>query len=84
MGVVRFDIQGEEAEISIYLTPGEHPPGEGGGLLQSAERWLAVNRPQVGTIRAEVLAGNVRSERLFLGAGYQIDSTHFSKRLGTS
>jgi RimJ/RimL family protein N-acetyltransferase len=82
VGVVRFDTAGADAEISIYLVPGLHPPGEGRSLLQSAERWLTSNRPEVDRICAHVLAGNERSGRLFLGAGYQADSSIYSKRLG--
>jgi UDP-2,4-diacetamido-2,4,6-trideoxy-beta-L-altropyranose hydrolase len=81
VGVVRFDVQGEEAEVSIYLVPGDHVPGQGRGLLQSAERWLAANRPEVGRLRAQVSHGNERSQRLFLGAGYQAEWTRFAKRL---
>ena len=81
VGVVRFDIRGDEAEVSIYLVPGSSQPGEGHDLLQSAERWFTDNKPSVRRIRAQVLGGNVRSQRLFLGAGYQVDSTSYSKRL---
>jgi UDP-2,4-diacetamido-2,4,6-trideoxy-beta-L-altropyranose hydrolase len=82
VGVVRFDLRGTEAEISIYLVPGPHPPGQGRSLLQCAERWLAVNRPAIARIRARVLAGNERSARLFLGAGYTIEFADYSKRIG--
>jgi UDP-2,4-diacetamido-2,4,6-trideoxy-beta-L-altropyranose hydrolase len=82
VGVVRFDLRGPEAEISIYLVPGPHPPGLGRSLLQCAERWLAANRPAIIRIRARVLAGNERSARLFLGTGYQIEVTDYSKRIG--
>jgi UDP-2,4-diacetamido-2,4,6-trideoxy-beta-L-altropyranose hydrolase len=82
LGVVRFDLSGIEAEISIYLVPGPHPPGQGRSLLQCAERWLAVNRPEIARIRARVLAGNERSARLFLGAGYVIEFADYSKRIG--
>ncbi len=82
VGVVRFDIQGDEAEVSIYLVPGGiKQAGQGRDLLQSAERWFAANRAGVCKIRAHVLGGNERSQRLFLGAGYQIESTCYSKRL---
>jgi UDP-2,4-diacetamido-2,4,6-trideoxy-beta-L-altropyranose hydrolase len=81
VGVVRFDVKDEDAEISIYLVPGTQPFGRGRSLLQCAERWLAVNRPNVGRIRAEVMAGNERSKGLFLGAGYQRESASYSKRL---
>jgi len=81
MGVVRFDIQDGEAEVSIYVVPGIEKVGLGHDLLQAAERWLVASRPEVCTVRAHVLADNERSQRLFLGSGYQVDSTYFSKRL---
>lgn len=81
VGVVRFDIQGDEASISIYLVPDIKQPGQGRELLQSAEYWFAANRPKVNKISAYVLGGNERSQRLFLGAGYQAESTNYSKRL---
>ena len=81
VGVVRFDIRGVEAEVSIYLVPGIQQSGQGRDLLQSAERWFAANRPRVCKIHAHVLEGNERSQRLFLGADYQVESTYYSKRL---
>jgi UDP-2,4-diacetamido-2,4,6-trideoxy-beta-L-altropyranose hydrolase len=81
VGVVRFDLIDTEAEISIYLVPGAHPWGEGRELLQAAERWLRDNRPTVAQIRANILGANLRSQRLFLGANYRVDSTTYLKRL---
>lgn len=81
VGVIRFDIRGEEAEVSIYLVPGVQRSGLGRDLLQSAGRWVTTNRPSVSKIHAHVLGGNERSQRLFLGAGYQVESTSYSKRL---
>lgn len=81
VGVVRFDIQGDEAEVSIYLVPDIKQPGQGLELLLSAEHWFAANRPKVNKISAYVIGGNERSQRLFLGAGYQVESTSYSKRL---
>lgn len=81
VGVVRFDLQGDEAEVSIYLVPGIQRAGQGGYLLRSAERWFAANRPEVQKLRAHVLGGNERSIRLFVGAGYKVESTSYSKRL---
>jgi RimJ/RimL family protein N-acetyltransferase len=82
VGVVRFDLRDDEAEISIYLVPGPNPPGQGRSLLRCAEQWLATHRPAVTRIRARVLAGNERSARLFLGAGYVIEFADYSKRVG--
>lgn len=81
IGVVRFDIQGDEAEVSIYLAPYINQQGQGRELLQSAEYWFATNRPKINKVNALVLGGNERSQRLFFGAGYQIESTKYSKRL---
>ncbi|MDO8343828.1 MAG: UDP-2,4-diacetamido-2,4,6-trideoxy-beta-L-altropyranose hydrolase, partial [Cellvibrio sp.] len=81
VGVVRFDKQGDAAEVSIYLVPDAVSSGSGRSLLQSAEQWLALNHPEISKIRAHVLRTNERSQRLFSGAGYQIESTYYSKRL---
>jgi UDP-2,4-diacetamido-2,4,6-trideoxy-beta-L-altropyranose hydrolase len=81
VGVVRFDSRAEEAEVSIYLVPDASASGQGRNLLLSAERWLSANRPAVERIRAHVLGHNDRSHRLFSGAGYQVESTGYLKRL---
>lgn len=81
VGVVRFDIAGPHAEISIYLVPEPRTRGQGADLLQSAEAWIALHRPAVIEIRAEVLPGNAHSDRLFMGAGYRKESALYSKRL---
>jgi len=81
VGVVRFDMSGHEAEISIYLVPGAHPKGEGSELLLAAEAWLADNHSRVTQIRAHVLGDNQRSHALFLGAAYRAESTSYLKRL---
>ncbi len=81
VGVVRFDVQNDEAEVSIYLVPDGASSGQGRSLLQSAEQWLVANRLGIRKIRAHVLGVNVRSQRLFVGAGYQVESTNYSKRL---
>lgn len=81
VGVVRFDVQNDEAEVSIYLVPEEASSGLGRCLLHSAEQWLMVNHPEVRKIRAHVLGANVRSQRLFSGAGYQVESTNYLKIL---
>lgn len=81
VGVVRFDMQNDEAAISIYLVPEKVSSGLGRSLLHSAELWLAANHPETRGIRAHVLGANVRSQKLFSDAGYQVESTDYSKRL---
>lgn len=81
VGVVRFDLERDEAEVSIYVAPGLGDRGLGRGLLRAAERWLADDRPDVRRLRAQVLGHNAPSQSLFRGAGYEVDSTWYSKRL---
>lgn len=81
IGVVRFDITGDEANISIYLVPGQSSRGYGTELLLVAEKWLANARSDVQILRAEVLDANGKSHKLFDGAGYSADTTEFCKRL---
>jgi UDP-2,4-diacetamido-2,4,6-trideoxy-beta-L-altropyranose hydrolase len=81
IGVVRFDIQDDTAEVSIYLVPNGQESGRGQALLQRAEKWLSANRPSVNKICAHVLGGNERSQYLFSDAGYQVESISYSKRL---
>jgi len=81
IGVVRFDKQGDEAEISIYLVPDAASSGLGQSLLKSAEQWLVLNHPEISKIYAHVLGGNERSRRLFLRSDYQVESTHYLKKI---
>jgi UDP-2,4-diacetamido-2,4,6-trideoxy-beta-L-altropyranose hydrolase len=81
VGVVRFDKQEEDAEVSIYLVPDAGHSGQGRNLLINAEQWLKVNRREIKSIRASVLKGNESSQRMFLGADYQIDATLYLKKL---
>ena len=79
IGVVRFDKQGDSAEVSIYLVPDANHFGQGRNLLLSAEQWLKSNRPDIKLIRASVLGGNEPSQRLFLGSDYRVETTHYLK-----
>ncbi|MFZ1743481.1 MAG: UDP-2,4-diacetamido-2,4,6-trideoxy-beta-L-altropyranose hydrolase [Pontixanthobacter sp.] len=81
VGVVRFDKEGEVAEVSIYLVPESGFAGQGCSLLLSAEQWLRVNRPDIKRIRANVLSENEPSQRLFLGASYRPESIYYLKEL---
>ena len=81
VGVVRFDVENDQAEISIYLVPDAQFEGKGRQLLQSAENWLMKNYPTILCINAHVLKNNIPSKNLFLKAGYHVESTHYVKRL---
>lgn len=81
IGVVRFDVEDGEAEVSIYLAPGVGAEGSGPELLLAAESWLAANRKKVRAIRATVLRDNERSRGLFEACGYRLAATTHEKAL---
>ncbi|CDG81591.1 acetyltransferase family protein [Janthinobacterium agaricidamnosum NBRC 102515 = DSM 9628] len=81
VGVVRFDLHEDSAEVSIYLVPGASGRGLGAELLASAEQWLSKNRSDITIIRAEVLGDNQPSHRLFLTGSYVRDSTRYFKKV---
>jgi len=81
VGVVRFDKDGDHAEISIYLVPECGFEGQGRKLLSSAERWLKANQPHIKSIRASVLNENIVSKNLFLGANYRKHTICYQKEL---
>jgi RimJ/RimL family protein N-acetyltransferase len=81
VGVVRFDVHGDEAEVSIYLVPDGGFAGHGLNLLLSAERWLAHHRTGIKRLCAHVLEGNEASRQLFQCAGYHVESVNYLKEL---
>lgn len=81
IGVVRFDVAGDAAEVSIYLAPHRIGSGLGAPLLHAAEAWLQRHRPGLKTLTAYVHAGNPQSQRLFEGCGYVPSASEYSKRI---
>lgn len=79
VGVVRFDIEENSAEVSIYLVPNSGFSGYGRSLLLSAEKWLKKNRPEVTALRAFVMRENTSSEKLFIDLNYQLNNSEFRK-----
>lgn len=84
VGVVRFDVSGDQAQVSIYLVPGRIGMGLGANLLAAAHEWLAANLPALREIRARVLADNPRSAALFEHAGYRPFDGSYRKTLSAS
>ena len=79
VGVLRYDREGERAEVSIYLLQGQAGLGWGRVLLDSGERYLRQHWPDVRMIEARVLAGNDVSVTLFKKAGYVQAEQHFQR-----
>jgi RimJ/RimL family protein N-acetyltransferase len=70
IGVVRFDIRENFADVSIYRVPDSGHHGIGKSLLCEAEAWLKLNHPHVVAVHACVLQANERSKKLFEKSHY--------------
>jgi len=79
MGVVRFDIDGHRAEVSIFLAPGTIGAGFGRALLGAAEKRLRAERPHVTTLVAWVRKDNCSSFQMFKHLGYSVRISRLEK-----
>jgi UDP-2,4-diacetamido-2,4,6-trideoxy-beta-L-altropyranose hydrolase len=71
VGVLRYDLNGGEAKISVYLVPGMQGQGLGTALLVAGTRWLRNRHPEVQRIVAEVRDDNTASFEAFANAGFR-------------
>jgi UDP-2,4-diacetamido-2,4,6-trideoxy-beta-L-altropyranose hydrolase len=81
VGVVRFDLSGSIAEISIYLVPDMLQKGLGTKLLDVSEKWLQLHHPEINEVTAEVLDCNSKSKHFFIKNGYVVTTNQLTKRL---
>ena len=79
VGVVRFDVTNEIAEVSIYLIQQTESKGLGYKVLISAEQWLLKMCLSLKEFNATVLEGNSASHHLFKKAGYQLATSYYKK-----
>lgn len=70
-GTVRFDREGDHAEISVTVAPGRRGGGVGSRAIREAAELELAARPSLRLIIAEVHERNVRSLRAFEKAGYR-------------
>lgn len=71
VGVVRFDLDGEAAAVSIFLAPGNAGRGMGRAILQAGERRVQTLHPEIRRFQADVRPENGASIALFRGADYR-------------
>jgi UDP-2,4-diacetamido-2,4,6-trideoxy-beta-L-altropyranose hydrolase len=71
VGVIRYDMSGEEALVSIYLVPGIQGHGVGTQLIREGSRWLRQFCTQIQVINADICRENVASLRAFEQAGFK-------------
>ena len=69
-GCVRFDCDSPQATVSIYLAPSALGKGLGAAIIDAACGALFEDRPDIHTIRAQVLPGNAASAKAFVRAGF--------------
>jgi UDP-2,4-diacetamido-2,4,6-trideoxy-beta-L-altropyranose hydrolase len=84
VGVVRFDVEDDGAEVSIYLTPEALGQGLGDSLLKCAEEWLLNKALGIRRLKALSLGANERSKKLFSRSGYTTEQTLFIKELAVN
>lgn len=81
VGVLRYDLSGSEALISVYLLPGGHGRGVGAQLIRCGSKWLKEHCLGIKTINAEIFKENVGSLRAFESAGYKEHYAIYKKEL---
>jgi UDP-2,4-diacetamido-2,4,6-trideoxy-beta-L-altropyranose hydrolase len=81
VGVLRYDLHGGSAEVSIYLFEGRFGLGWGKALLTRGEAFMMAHWPQVQTITAQVLPANRPSLSLFREAGFTQSACAFTRVL---
>jgi len=69
-GVLRYDIDGRLAVISIYTVPGIKEYGIGTQIIRTGSKWLRCHFHDVYKIQAKVFSENVVSKKAFVNAGY--------------
>ena len=78
-GVIRFDIQNDQAKISLNLAPNEKGKGLGTLLLLSGEEAIHKQHPELMQFIANVLDHNQASHRLFKRCGYHRLDSQYTK-----
>ena len=81
IGVLRYDLDGSKAVVSIYLAPDKHGFGYGTAMLKEGEIWLRKHHPEISTIAAKVLVENYASRNAFSKAGFSENTLLFEKAI---
>jgi UDP-2,4-diacetamido-2,4,6-trideoxy-beta-L-altropyranose hydrolase len=81
VGVLRYDLRGLEAEVSIYLLERRFGLGWGRALLARGESFVREYWPQLTAITAQVLPANRPSLNVFRDAGFTQSACAFTRVL---
>lgn len=80
-GVLRYDIEGQVAAVSIFLVPGNQGQGLGNRILAAGEEWLSRACPAVRELEAVVREDNVASLSVFEATGFERNSVLLRKKV---
>lgn len=81
VGVLRYDLRGCAAEVSIYLFEDRLGLGWGRALLARGEAFVKAHWPQLTSITAQVLPANQASLNVFREAGFTQNACVFTRQL---
>ncbi|UVM37336.1 UDP-2,4-diacetamido-2,4,6-trideoxy-beta-L-altropyranose hydrolase [Pseudomonas sp. B21-017] len=81
VGMLRYDLDGTRAEVSIYLFEGRFGLGWGRALLARGEAFVTVHWPQLEAITAQVLPANQPSLKVFREGGFTQSACAFTRVL---
>ena len=81
VGAIRYDIQGEAADISVFLDPEVRGRGYGVRLIRAGSDWLAASRPSLRRLDAHIHPDNRASLVAFSAAGFVERDRHYQGTL---
>ncbi|POA46579.1 UDP-2,4-diacetamido-2,4,6-trideoxy-beta-L-altropyranose hydrolase [Pseudomonas sp. MPR-ANC1] len=81
VGVLRYDLRGFEADVSLHLFAGRIDLGWGRALLARGESVVRAHWPQLTAISAQVQPDNHASLNVFRDAGFNQNACAFTKVL---
>jgi UDP-2,4-diacetamido-2,4,6-trideoxy-beta-L-altropyranose hydrolase len=81
VGVLRYDVRGFNAEVSIYLFEGRFGLGWGRALLARGETFVKAHWPELESLTAQVLPANQPSLNVFREAGFTQSACAFTRVL---
>jgi RimJ/RimL family protein N-acetyltransferase len=80
IGVLRYDINGDSAEISIYIDPPYFGKGCAEIMLEKGRVWLQDFAPEITKLTARILDKNLKSQNLFSKLGFtKVDQVYRKK-----
>jgi RimJ/RimL family protein N-acetyltransferase len=81
VGVLRYDLAGSSATVSLYLNESAQGQGLGVQMLSAGRAWLGQHWPEVQTLEAVIKQDNAASIATFRTAGFSPYATNYRMEL---